>query len=298
MKHLRIVYATMALGAVGLGVVPAAQAQVVAVAQDSPYRLGIIGVERTEIGVSIRDVEEGDASNEGAVITEVGERSPADEAGLRSGDILVEFDGERVRSAQHLARLVQETPAGRTVNGTVMRDGARIELEVTPTAGSPFQHFGRNLTSGVARALTSIRTGIHGSDVTAADFDAGLSTGRLGIRLQGLGPQLAEYFGVEMGVLVTSVSEDSPAAEAGLTAGDVITTIYGRAVDDAGDLQRRVLRADPGEVITLGVVRDKEEITVQVPLAEPAGPSRLRLGRPRRLDSSHPSPRSRPVTRR
>ena len=85
---------------------------------------------------------------------------------------------------------------------------------------------------------------------------------------------------MEMGVLVTSVSEDSPAAEAGLTAGDVITTIYGRAVDDVGDVQRRVLRADPGEVITLGVVRHKEEITVQVPLAGPAGPSRLRLGRP------------------
>ena len=130
MKHLRIVYATMALGAVALGVVPAAQAQVVAVAQDSPYRLGIIGVERTEIGVSIRDVEEGDASNEGAVITEVGERSPADEAGLRSGDILVEFDGERVRSAQHLARLVQETPAGRTVNGicAVARSGPERKL--------------------------------------------------------------------------------------------------------------------------------------------------------------------------
>ena len=276
MKQLRIVYATMALGAVTLAVGPVAQAQVVAVGQTS-HGLGTVGIveaERTEIGVSIRDVEEGDASNEGAVVTEVGERSPADEAGLRSGDILVEFDGERVRSAQHLARLVQETPAGRTVNGTVLRDGARIDLEVTPTAGNAFHGVAHNLTLGTATAPTLAHTGILGSELASVYFGAGLSTGRLGIRLQELGPQLADYFGVEKGVLVTSVNEDSPAAEAGLSAGDVITTIYGRPVEDVGDVQRRVLRADPGEDVTLGVVRDKDEITVQVPLPQPR-PSRL-----------------------
>lgn len=55
---------------------------------------------------------------------------------------------------------------------------------------------------------------------------------------------------------------------------------YGRAVGDVGDVQRRVRRADPGEDITLGVVRDKEELTVQVSLAQDSGRLRLRFGRP------------------
>ncbi len=284
MKHLRIVCATVAVLAVALGIVPAAHAQVVAVAQDSPFHVQVaglgIGAERTQIGVSIRDVEEGDPYNAGAVITQVEERSPAAEAGLESGDILFEFDGERVRGAQHLARLVQETPVGRTVNGTIMRDGARIELEVTPTAGSVFHGVGHDLTFSTATAPASAWAWTGSNDVTAFWGDAGLSRGRLGIRLQELGPQLAEYFGVEVGVLVTSVNEDSPAAKAGLAAGDVITTIYGRPVDDVADVQRRVRRADPGEDITLGVVRDKEEITVEVPLAQDSGPPRLRISRP------------------
>ena len=284
MEHLKVVGATWVFGAVALGVVPVTHAQVAVVAQDGPYRSEIqtlgIGAERTEIGVSIRDVEEDDPSNEGAVITAVGEGSPAEEAGLLSGDILVEFDGERVRSAQQLTRLVQETPAGRTVNGTVMRDGARVELEVTPTeAESPFQRVRRQLTFRMPTAPAFDWTSRSGSDLTAFYGDAGRSIGLLGFRLQELGPQLAEHFGVETGVLVTSVSEDSPAAEAGLSAGDVITTIYGRAVDDVRDVQRRVRRADPGEDITLGVVRDKEEITVQLPLGQDSGSQRLRIER-------------------
>ena len=287
MEHLKVVCTSLVFGAVALAVVPVAHGQVSVVTQDSPSRSEIqrtlvrIGAERAAIGVSIRDVEEDDPSSEGAVITEVGEGSPADEAGLLSGDIIVEFDGERVRSAQQLTRLVQETPAGRTVNGMVMRDGERVELEVTPTeAEGPFQRVGPNLTFRMPAVPAFDWTSRNGGDLTAFYGNAGRSTALLGIRLQELGPQLAEHFGVETGVLVTRVTEDSPASEAGLVAGDVITTIYGRVVDDVRDVQRRVRRADPGEDITLGVVRDKEEITVQVPLAQDSGPQRFRIERP------------------
>ena len=156
-----------------------------------------------------------------------------------------------------------------------------VELEVTPTeADGLIQRIRRQIAISMPAAPAFDWTSRSGSDLTALFYgDAWRSTGRLGIRLQELGPQLAEHFGVETGVLVTSVNEDSPAAEAGLVAGDVITTIYGRAVDDVRDVQRRVRRADPGEDITLGVVRDKEEITVEVPLAQDSGPQRLRIER-------------------
>ena len=90
----------------------------------------------SRIGLSIEDVTEDDAVNEGAAVRDVLPDSPAESAGFVDGDVVVEFDGERVRSARQLTRLVQETPAGRTVGTAVMRDGRRVELDVTPESGA------------------------------------------------------------------------------------------------------------------------------------------------------------------
>lgn len=66
-----------------------------------------------EIGVSVREADT--KENEGVVIEEVRPGSPAEKAGLKTADVVVEFDGERVRSARQFSRLVQETPPGRMV---------------------------------------------------------------------------------------------------------------------------------------------------------------------------------------
>ena len=92
----------------------------------------------SEIGVSVRDLDDADVERkqlalpEGVVIEDVRGQGPAAEAGLEVGDVLITFDGERIRSARQLARLVQETRSGRTVRAVVMREGARLEFEVTP----------------------------------------------------------------------------------------------------------------------------------------------------------------------
>ena len=74
------------------------------------------------------------------------------------------------------------------------------------------------------------------------NFDelVGRSTNRLGISVSTLSPQLAEYFGTKEGVLVSSVTDDSAAAKAGLKAGDVITSFNGTVVNDPSDVRRRV----------------------------------------------------------
>lgn len=69
-------------------------------------------------------------------IEEVRLESPAETAGFESGDLIVEFDGERVRSARQLTRLVQETPAGRSVPATVVRDESHASLSVAPARGT------------------------------------------------------------------------------------------------------------------------------------------------------------------
>ena len=174
---------------------------------------------------------------------------------------MIEFDGERVRSARQLARLIQETPPGRTVSTVVTRDAARLELEVTPDTRSavsiPAYPGRRNFTF----TLPEI-------SIPRFDLDRGARPGRLGVRVGEIGPQLAEHFGVEEGVLVTSVTKDSPAAAAGLRAGDVITSVDEGAIDEVSGLRRRLSRIDPGEEFEIVVVRNKEQLTLRVTVDE------------------------------
>ena len=63
------------------------------------------------------------------------EDSPAEKAGIKAGDVVVEYDGERVRSARQFTRLVQETPEGRTVAIGLLRDGKKQTVNATPEDG-------------------------------------------------------------------------------------------------------------------------------------------------------------------
>jgi serine protease Do len=95
--------------------------------------------------------------------------------------------------------------------------------------------------------------------------------GRLGVQVDSLGDQLAQYFGAANGgALVTRVEPDSPAARAGLKAGDVITAVDGETVRDADDLAQRVGRAT-GDNLSVGYLRDKTSATATVTL-EPRTP--------------------------
>jgi membrane-associated protease RseP (regulator of RpoE activity) len=98
---------------------------------------------------------------------------------------------------------------------------------------------------------------------------AGPGRGRLGIVAQPLTGQLAEYFGTKDGVLVSSVREDSPAARAGLRAGDVITSVDGEPVESPSALARAAAQAKEGE-LTIAYVRDRKsaEAKVRLPARE------------------------------
>jgi membrane-associated protease RseP (regulator of RpoE activity) len=89
------------------------------------------------------------------------------------------------------------------------------------------------------------------------------SSRRIGVTTTTLGKQLADYFGVSHGVLVSSVEQGSPADKAGLKAGDVLTEVEGKRIDDASDLVRELGAKDEGEV-TVTFVRDKQRRTVRV----------------------------------
>ncbi|HUE86864.1 MAG TPA: PDZ domain-containing protein [Vicinamibacterales bacterium] len=227
-----------------------------------------------QIGVVVDDVAEG------VRVAEVDQDSPASNAGLQAGDIIVEVDGERVRSARQFARLIQETAEGRSVALGVLRAGTRQTVNVTPESRGFWVGFdGDALGREIARLEPRLREleprlreleprlrEFRFNGPFDFDFDAlpriTSPRGRLGVRLNELTPQLAEYFGAaEGGVLVTSVTKDSPADKAGLKAGDVITTIDGERVRRTEDVIDE-LRNKEGDV-TVGILRDKEEATLK-----------------------------------
>ena len=247
--------------------------------------LAVLEGRGVELGVSIQDLDaKQQAAASGALVQEVRDDSAAAKAGIKSGDIITEFDGEHVRSARHLARLVAETPEGRTVMTTVLREGKRVDLSVTPESGShaggrierefEFKSPSPDMFAGrpgdemmgpeARRFFFDVRPRKGGGPGDFLWFAPGRA--RLGVGIEELTPQLAEYFATKDGVLVTSVEPETPAAKAGLKAGDVITSVNGKAVSNGGELIEAVQSADDGAEVTLGYVRDKKAATAKATL--------------------------------
>jgi serine protease Do len=244
-------------------------------AQDNPlvqWRHQLLG--GSSVGIDVRDVDEADVKREklpgpgGAVVEDVRSDSPGAKAGLKAGDVIVSFDGERVRSARHFDRLVTETPAGRTVDASVMRAGAKVNLKVTVDTVDPFEplkqysyRFDRPeaFTMSMPRFDSFSYYGLGPRGMM-------LGRGRLGVGVQDLTEQLGEYFGTSQGALVTAVDEGTPAKTAGLKAGDVITKINGETVRNSTDLRRKLAETSGETKIT--IMRDRKEMTVTAKVSE------------------------------
>ena len=251
----------------GAAIAPAARAQ----SRDREpiaRALQIIG-RGAQIGVTVRDLEGEEAKLGGGVIVdEVRQGSPAEKAGIKPRDRIVEFDGERVRSVAQFRRLVQETAEGRSATIALQRDGQRVTASVTPDRGAGALYFGDDFppippTPPAAPAAPAPPAIPRFFDRDFGGFMYGSSDGRLGVSVESLGDQLRGYFGVKEGVLVRSVREGSAAAAAGVKAGDVITSINGRSVDDPSDVASEVRRLDSGGEFTLEISRDRKALTLK-----------------------------------
>jgi serine protease Do len=215
------------------------------------------------IGVTVRDQSDGT----GVLIESVREGTPATRAGLQKGDVILEFDGERARSARQFTRLVRETAPGRAVKMTVMRDGGKRTVDVTPEVRDNVlvQRY-PDVTGDVFRALPrEFNFRFDPQDFFNEGFG---SQRRLGISVVPLSDQLAAYFGVKEGVLVSEVMSGTPAATAGIQAGDVITAVNGRAVMSSADVVREAREAGPGSTLDIGLTRNRKEMTLKATLPQ------------------------------
>lgn len=219
----------------------------------------------SQLGVTVHDPSDADAKQPGVVVDEVRRDSPAEQAGIKAGDVIQEFDGERIRSARQFARVVHETAAGRSVPVVLIRNGQRMTVNAAVAQSGDF---GFRLLDGPE----ILRFPEPPMPPPAPDmrgdfpFDVDMFVGRgrrLGITIEDLNSQLGEYFGVKQGVLVKSVAEGSAGAKAGLKAGDVITGVNGSKVADARDVTRALDRLDDGAEFTLEIVRDRKAQTLK-----------------------------------
>jgi len=229
----------------------------------------------------------------GALIEGITSGSSAAQAGLQKNDVIIKWDGERIESARELSRHIRETPAGRNVRLGVIRDGREIEVNVklgerasmisrpriaiaAPIVRSEIRAEAARVREEARAATARVREETRASAARAREaarastvrlLDQVRSTGRLGVQLQSMTPQLAEYFGLSKrtGSLVVFVYADSPAAKAGLKAGDVILSAGSQKVENPTDL-RRALIDKPEGALDLRILRDKREqnVTVQV----------------------------------
>jgi S1-C subfamily serine protease len=232
-----------------------------------PFTIKIGG--GTYLGVFLEDITPERAKSlnlkeeRGALVMKVAEGSPAEKAGLKENDVIVSFNGRPIESVRELQRVLSETPEGRTVQLEVFRDGNRQKLSATLTSRTPKP---RLFDDGALRER--LRKSI--PDIGAFDFRGTRRFGAyrgssLGLSVETMEDQLAEYFGVKdgTGLLVTEVRENSPAAKAGLKAGDVITAVNNEKGSDLVRLLSAANRRQEGQM-TLTILRNRAEQTITV----------------------------------
>ena len=176
-------------------------------------------VTRGYLGVMIQDVTPSLAKEfklkepHGALVGDVTPKSPAEKAGIESGDLILEFNGKKVSDSRHLRLEVARVQPGESVPVKLLRDGSTKLLEVTVKAMPGTEDLARNDTHKDDDEGTL-------NGVTVADLD---STAR----------QQFDLPGNVKGVVITEVDPNSAAAEAGLKAGDVIQEINRKPVRTA-----------------------------------------------------------------
>ena len=260
----------------------AAPARAAAQDREPAFRAFEVAGRGARIGVTVAEIEGDDAKQPkaGVVVESVTPGSPAEKAGIKAGDTITEFDGERVRSVIQFSRLVQETPVGRSVAAALSRGGQRVTVNVTPESRSLSDDFSmRLLDLPRAARITPTPTPPAAPLALSPRLSVFSRGGRLGVTIESLDDQLAEYFGVKEGVLVKSVTADSVAQKAGLKAGDVITAINGSKVYEMSDVSRLMNRVEGDGSFTVDVMRDKKPVSLKgkVEMRDPPTRARARV---------------------
>lgn len=212
---------------------------------------------RSWLGVSVKDVtadhakELGLKKAEGAYVSDVIKKSPADSAGIKEGDVVVEFNGRQIYDADGLVSAVRKTDVGTKVNLKVIRKGERKDLQAT--IGKP------NRRMSYAFAPHDLP---HNIRVFKGP--------RLGMSLIPLNPQLGKYFEAPdgKGLLIEKVEEGSAAEKAGFMAGDVVTKVGKKQVEKVHEFRSELAEYEEGDKVDVEIIRKGSRKTLTVEIEE------------------------------
>jgi serine protease Do len=229
------------------------------------------------LGVSFRDVAEDQVTAlrlkdpRGAEIFLMDHDGPACKSGLREHDVILQMNGQVIEGEEELRRLLHETPAGRTVTFVISRDGQTqtISTQLADRDKIGQEAWERHMT--VSDPSQSPEPGWRGSGFLrgggSSNVDAPrhgflgttiLSSSYTGALLELMGPQLQDFFGAQGGLLVRAVDPNSPAAVAGMRAGDVVVKINSIPIVSSADWLKTV-HENRGRPLSVVVLRDRKE---------------------------------------
>jgi membrane-associated protease RseP (regulator of RpoE activity) len=230
------------------------------------------------LGVQTQEVNKenfakfGLSSVRGVAIEKVIENSPAASAGLLANDVIVRFEGEEVSSTRKLTRLISEVAPDHQARLTIVRNGSEQEITAT-LAKRPIPKFDNgNFTVTTPMPMGKLEMPNMPSLPRVFSMPEGETqtfawrTGegrQIGVGVYPLTRQLSENYGVESGLMINTIRENSPAAKAGLKAGDIIVEVEGKAVKGDFDLIRAINGKKEGD-IQLTILRDRKRQTISV----------------------------------
>ena len=257
---------------------------------DRPEQRGTVkGPGQSYLGIDVRAIGDEEVvtlklrDTRGAEIIKVDHDAPAGRMGLREHDVVLQMNGASIESEEQLRHLMHDCPPGHLVVMTIARDGQtlttsapmadRMEIErkaaghlggVVPPPPGP-QAPSAGFPMGEADAGNAAPSGPAPSTRYGKSFLGTLLTSPTytGAMLQVMRPQLAQFFGVPTGagLLVSGVFDNSPAAMAGLKAGDVITRANTRPMTSTSSWMK-IIREAKGRPVTVEVTRDKQQRTL------------------------------------
>ena len=215
----------------------------------------------------------------GVLLGKIVPDSPAAKAGLKESDVVMEINGQRVEGTEQFRRMIREIPAGRSAQFTVWRDGRSQSVEVT-LGKSVMRHSDTFVAPAMPGnfAIQIPEMPEMGDLYTSGSWAS--SRTRLGIDAENLDGEFGNYFGAPdgEGILVRGVFPDTPAAKAGLKAGDVITSVNGERIRSVGELRAKMAEKKPDKSMKLGLLRNKTALSLTVELPPPAEHKTVRSG--------------------